>query len=314
MPRSADLVDISASAAVPHALIDADLKGYQAALVVADQDVFNASAAASSLIWFASNGHGVVLGGQTHWTSSGAWSALSAIGGPSGHWATDWSPLKYVDPPAIEGGQLKASSVQSHFLTQNLSALHVHGTGSGAEATQNSWDEQVLARLQPTATYSYGQTLLAIHRESASFRGRVVDLGFNPWSTTVASGGGGYDPSESPQAAPLVARALWWACDRIAPTHTHFTSKPHNPSPFRTVSFAMAARDADPGSSFSALRYQYRLNSGRWKFAPGSTSFVLYHLPAGRTYTVRVRAVDFAGNKDAHPAVYRFRVAAGATG
>ena len=76
----------------------------------------------------------------------------------------------------------------------------------------------------------------------------------------------------------------------------------------------MAAKDADPGSSFSSLRFQYRLGSGRWKFAAGSTTFVLYHLPAGHTYTVRVRAVDFAGNKDAHPAVYRFRVAAGATG
>jgi hypothetical protein len=76
----------------------------------------------------------------------------------------------------------------------------------------------------------------------------------------------------------------------------------------------MAARDADPGSAFSGLRFQYRVNSGRWKWAAGSTSFALYHLPAGHTYTVRARAVDFAGNMDAHPAVYRFRVPVGATG
>jgi hypothetical protein len=41
---------------------------------------------------------------------------------------------------------------------------------------------------------------------------------------------------------------------------------------------------------------------------------VLYHLPSGHTYTVRARAVDFAGNKDAHPCVYRFRVPAGVGG
>ena len=250
VPRAADLVDISSAAAVPHALTNADLAGYQAALVVTDQDVFDQLAAGSALTSFAAHGHGVVLGGQTHWTSGGLWTQGSAIGSAGGTWSTNWSPLAFADPPAIEGGALKASTVQPHFLTQNLTSLHVHGAGSGAETAQNSWNETVLARLAPTAAYSYGQSLLAIHFENKDQPGRVVDLGFNPWSTEVASGGGGYDPTESPQAAPLIARALWWATNRIPPTRTHFTSKPPSPSKFATVSFSMAARDADPASAF----------------------------------------------------------------
>ncbi|HEX5196262.1 MAG TPA: hypothetical protein VFW26_03540, partial [Gaiellales bacterium] len=80
VPRAADLVDISAAAALPHALANTDLAGYQAALVVTDQDVFDQLAAASALTSFAAHGHGVVLGGQTHWTSGGLWTQQSAIG------------------------------------------------------------------------------------------------------------------------------------------------------------------------------------------------------------------------------------------
>ncbi len=175
----------------------------------------------------------------------------------------------------------------------------------------------MLASLQPTATYDYGglgQSLLAVHWETRDFPGRVVDLGFNPWPTDVASGGGGYDPAESPQAAPLIARALWWATDRIAPTGTHFTSKPPSPSRFATVSFSLAARDADPASAFSTLRFQYRVGNGRWRMAKGGSSFVLYHLRPGHRYRVRARAVDFAGNKDAKPASYTFRLSSSAYG
>ena len=314
VPRAADLVDISSAAAVPHALTNADLAGYQAALVVTDQDVFDQLAAGSALTSFAAHGHGVVLGGQTHWTSGGLWTQQSAIGSAGGTWSTNWSPLAFADPPAIEGGALKASTVQPHFLTQNLTSFHVHGAGSGAEIAQNSWNESVLARLQPTAAYTYGQSLLAIHFENKDQPGRVVDLGFNPWSTDVASGGGGYDPTESPQAAPLIARALWWATNRIPPTRTHFTSKPPSPSKFATVSFSMAARDADPASAFTALRFQYRVGNGRWRMAKGGSSFALYHLRPGHRYRVRARAVDFAGNKDAKPASYTFRLSSSAYG
>ena len=317
VPKASDLVDISAAAAAPHALSNAGLAGYQAALVVTDQDVFNQLAAASALTSFAAHGHGVVLGGQTHWTSGGLWTQQSAIGSAGSNWATSWSPLAYVDPPALEGGTLKASSVQPHFLTQNLTSFHVHGVGSGREYIQTGWNSEVLASLQPTTAYDYGgvgQSLLAVHWETRDFPGRVVDLGFNPWSTDVASGGGGYDPAESPQAAPLIARALWWATDRIAPTRTHFTSKPPSPSRFATVSFSLAARDADPASAFSTLRFQYRVGNGRWKMAKGGSSFVLYHLRPGHRYRVRARAVDFAGNKDARPASYTFRLSSSAYG
>jgi hypothetical protein len=317
VPKAYDLVDISSAAAVPHALSNSDLSGYQAALVVTDQDVYDQVAAASALTSFAAHGHGVVLGGQTHWTSGGPWTSLSAIGSAGGKWATDWSPLAYVDPPALEGGTLKAGSVQPHFLTQHLTSFHVHGMGSGREYIQTGWNAEVLASLQPTAAYNYGglgQSLLAVHWETRDFPGRVVDLGFNPWSTDVVSGGGGYDPTESPQAAPLIARALWWATNRIPPTRTHFTSKPHSPSMFATVSFSLAARDADPASAFTTLRFQYRVGNGPWRMAKGGSSFALYHLRPGHRYRVRARAVDFAGNKDATPASYTFRLSSSAYG
>src|SRR4051812_24426414 len=316
VPRAADLIDISAAAAaaVPHALTNADLAGYQAALVVTDQDVFDQIAAGSALTSFAAHGHGVVLGGQTHWTSGGLWTKQSAIGSAGGSWSTNWSPLAFSEPTVIEGGALKASTVQPHFLTQNLTSFHVHGAGSGAEIAQNSWNESVLARLQPTAAYGSGRSFRAIQLESNDQPGRVVLLGFTPWSTVVVSGGGGSGPAVSPQATPLIARALWWATNRIPPPRTHFTSKPHSPSMFATVKFSMAARDADPASAFTALRFQYRVGNGPWKMAKGGSSFALYHLRPGHRYRVRARAVDFPGNKDAKPASYRFRLSSSAYG
>jgi hypothetical protein len=318
VPHPGDLVDISA--APGRGLTSTDLKGYQAALVVTDRDVTGQLAAAGALATFAAAGHGVVLGGQTHWTSGGPWwTALSAIGSATGGWATKWSPLGYTNPPtlaSITGGTLRPSSVEPHFLTKYLTSLTVLGAGSGGEATQQGWNETVLARLQlqPGAGYVYGQSLLAIHWDTGDQRGRVVDLGFNPWSSDVASGGGGFDPSVSPQAGPLVTRALWWATNRIPPTHTHFTSTPPSPSPFATVSFSMAATDPDPASAFTIMRYQYRVGTGRWKWASGGTSFALYHLTPGKTYTVRARAVDSGGNKDLKPAVYTFRLSPSAWG
>jgi hypothetical protein len=281
---------------------------------VTDEDVFDQSAASTVLSAYAGAGHGVVLAGQTHWPNTGAW-GNSSIGDLNGTWAANWSPLGYAAPPAVEGGTLNTGGMTAHFLTQNLSGFTVHGPGSGAESSHNGWQEAVIARLHTTSAYHVaGQSFIAVHWEAKGQPGRVVDLGFDPWSTDVPSGGGGYDPGEGGQAAALLSRALWWATDRIPPTHTHFTSKPASPSPYRTVFFTMAAKDADPGSAFAALRFQYRLNSGRWRWAPGGASFALYHLPAGHTYTVRARAVDFAGNRDARAAVYRFRVPGGATG
>jgi hypothetical protein len=314
VPHPGDLVDISAATGRP--LASADLKGYQAALVVTDQDVTGQLAAGGVLANFAAAGHGVVLGGQTHWSTGATWSALSAIGGATGAWATKWSPLAYAPPATVIGGVLKPASLQPHFLTKNLNSLTVIGAGSGSEATQQGWNESVLATLQPQpgTGYTRGQSLLAIHWDTGDQPGRVVDLGFNPWSSDVASGGGGFDPAVSPQAGPLVTRALWWSMNRIPPTHTHFTSKPHNPSPFATVSFSLGASDADQASQFTTMRYQYKVGVGPWHWASGGTSFALYHLTPGRTYTVRARAVDSGGNKDLKPAAYTFRLSPGAYG
>jgi hypothetical protein len=309
VPRTADFVDISATDL--HALGAADLSGYQAALVVTDQDLYDQTAASSALSAFAAHGHGVVLAGQTHWPNTGPWTATSSIGIAGQSWQTTWSPLGYGAPGTVEGGTLRTSTIADHFLTHGLTAFTVAGPGPGQQNTQNTWSEAVLARLQSDSHYSVGQSFIAVHREMDAQPGRVVDLGFDPWSTDVLSGGGGYDPGEATQAGALLARALWWATDRIPPTHTHFSSKPKSPTSFATVFFSLAAKDADGGSG---LRYQYRLNAGHWKWASGGTSFVLYHLPSGHSYTLRARAVDFAGNKDAHPCVYRFRVPAGATG
>ena len=135
VPHPVDLVDISA--ATGRALTSSDLTGYQAAMVVADQDVTGQLAAGGALAKFAAAGHGIVLGGQTHWTSAGAWTALTAIGAPTGIWASNWSPLGYADPPAIMGGTLQSSSVQPHFLTTDLTGLTVLGAGSGNQATQH---------------------------------------------------------------------------------------------------------------------------------------------------------------------------------
>ncbi|MDX6550666.1 MAG: hypothetical protein QOJ31_1350 [Gaiellales bacterium] len=314
VPHVGDLVDISA--ATGRTLASADLTGYHAALVVTDKDVTGQLAAGGVLANFAAAGHGVVLGGQTHWTTGTTWTALSAIGAATGGWATKWSPLGYAPPATVIGGVLRPASVQPHFLTKYLTSLTVIGAGSGSEATQQGWNESVLATLlaQPGAGYSNGQSLLAIHWDTGDQPGRVVDLGFNPWSSDVPSGGGGFDPVASPQAGPLITRALWWSMNRIPPTHTHSTSKPPNPSPFATVSFSLAGADADPASQFTTMRYQYKVGVGPWHWASGGTSFALYHLTPGKTYTVRARAVDSGGNKDLKAAVYTFRLSPGAYG
>ncbi|MDX6593036.1 MAG: hypothetical protein QOJ13_2232 [Gaiellales bacterium] len=314
VPRAADLVDVAADTGRP--LTAADLTGYHTALVVTDQDVADQSGVGAVLAAFAAKGRGVVLGGQTHWTTGGPWTAFSALGGAGGKWATEWSPFEYTDPAVIEGGTLKPSSLVSHYLTSGLTMLEVHGAGSGREYVHQSWTSQALAKLQSTADYPSGQTILGAHWETKDHPGRVLDLGFNPWSTGVASGGGGFDPSQpdGAQAAPLIARSVWWAANRIPPTSTRFVTKPPRVHILATVLFTMSATDPDKSSPFATLRYQYRVNKGPWRWARGGTSFALYHLPAGRSYTVRARAVDFAGNIDAKPAVYTFRLTSGASG
>ena len=302
VPRPQDLVDISA--ATGRAMTSTDLTGYQAALVATDRDLLNPSAAGGQLTTFCSHGHGVVLGGQTHWTSTGLWSSASSLGAPGGDWVKKWSLFPTGDPVAVEGGDMATSSIVSHFLTSGLHSFHVIGYGSGAVGIQDAFSGKVLARLQKTSAFpTFGQVMLSARQINA---GRVVDLGFRPWSNAVA--GGGWDPAQSAGSA-LISRSLWWASDRIAPHGTHFTAHPTNPAQFATVNFIAAAVDADP--SGSPLSFRWKVNGGSWK--RGNTSMPLYHLKPG-TYTVRVQAVDNAGNFDPHIAAYTFRVLPGTIG
>ena len=308
VPRAANFVDLSA--ATGRALTGADLTGYQACLVISTGDVFDGASDAAALSSYAAKGHGVVLAGETHWPSSTIWPALTALGSATSTWATTWSPLPYSDPPALEGGTLQTSSVQSHFITRGLTTLTVLAPGSGEQVPTQSWNEQILARLRPDSSYAYGQSLVSVHGDIPAQPGRVVDLGFDPWPTPFTEGG--FTPDQT-QATGLIKRALLWATDRIPPHDTHYVKKPASPSPFRTVLFSLAAKDADTPPHI-ALRFQYRVNRGRWHLASGGSAFALYHLKPGAWYTVRARALDAAGNKDPIPATYRFRVAPGATG
>ena len=166
-----------------------------------------------------------------------------------------------------------------------------------------------MAALQRNSPYfnQWGQqSLIAEHQIKG---GRVVDLGYRPWSKDVS--GGGFDPAESPGGS-LLTRALWWATNRIPPTNTHFTSAPPRTSTRATVIVAMAARDADKENAYD-LHFRYRLDRGSRHWAVG-TSFVLYHLATGRHHTIYARAYDDGGNADAHAAHYRFYVTPGAIG
>jgi hypothetical protein len=101
--------------------------------------------------------------------------------------------------------------------------------------------------------------------------------------------------------------------NRIAPHSTRYVTKPASPSRFATVLFTLTAKDADTGAGV-LLRYQYKVNRGRWKWARGGGGFALSHLKPGAWYTVRARAVDSGGNRDPKPARYRFRLSPSAYG
>ena len=314
VPRPSDFVDAHARS-LSAKQYAAALRTHQAALVVTDLSVQDRLGLDSALTTYCNAGHGVVLGGQTHWLEGGGdggWQVSSAVGGQTTRFASKWAMYTYEDilPTQVSTGahQLAPGSIEPHFLTQGLRHFTVVGPGSGEVIIQDYSSGHMLARLKtasgPFATF--GQVFLAERQIGA---GRVVDLGFRPWSAAVS--GGGFDPAVSAGGA-LTARSLWWATNRIPPTGTHFTTKPANPSDRATVVFAMAAKDADP-DGFRDLRFRYRVGSGHWKWAVGN-SFVLYGLPHGSVHTVWGQAVDSGGNLDPHPARYTFRVSASALG
>jgi hypothetical protein len=297
VPRPQDLVDISLATGRP--LTGADLTGYHTALVVTDRDVTGQDAAATVLAAFCSHGHGVAVAGQTHWKQGPLWSAASAISTSyASSWASQWSPYGLTDAVAVEGGSL-AGTVSSHFVTRYLrTPFTVIGHGSGEYYTETPWNAAILARLAKTAAFpTWGQALVAVRTMGT---GRVVDLGYRPWSSAIA--GGGFDPAVTPGGG-LLARSLWWASNRIPPTSTRFTSKPASSTWRTTVSFTFAGTDPDDTS----LRFRYRVNSGLWKWSPSAT-LVLFNLAARRTYRIQVFAVDPAGNRYPSVAQYTFRV------
>ncbi len=315
VPRPSDFVDAS-TRTLTVSQFTAALRGHQSALVVTDEALLGRAALATALARYCNQGHGVVLGGQTHWLEGReGWTHASSVGGATSVFASKWAMFAYDDifPDQASSAphQLATSSIQPNFLTKGLRHFTVVGPGSGEAVIQDYFSGRVLATLQKASSpsspfHSFGQVFLAARQIGA---GRVADLGFRPWSSAVASGG--FDPSQSPGGA-LTARSLWWAMNRIPPTDTHFTVKPSNPSDRATVTFALGAKDQDP-ENVNDLRYRYRVDHGAWHWAVGN-SFALYHLAGGSVHTVYGRAVDSGGNVDAHIAHYTFRVSPGALG
>jgi hypothetical protein len=316
VPRASDFIDAS-TRTLTAAQYTAALRTHQSALVVTDLPVLDRLGLDSALSVYCNHGHGVVLGGQTHWLAgaNAGWATASAIGAATTKFASRWAMYTYDDvfPNQVSTGlsQMAPGSVVPNFLTKGLHKFTIIGPGSGEPIIQDYSSGKMLATLQrspdPSSPFhTYGQVLLSSRQIGA---GRVVDLGFRPWSSAVA--GGGFDPGVSPGGA-LVARSLWWAMNRIAPTDTHFTMRPPNPSNKATVIFALGAKDQD-ADGVRDLNFQYRADGGRWHWAAGN-SFALYHLAQGSTHTVQARAVDVAGNIDAHIARYSFRVTPGALG
>jgi hypothetical protein len=311
VPTNSDFIDASTQSLSADAYTAA-LKHHQSALVVTDLPVLNTAGLGIALNRYCNAKHGVVVAGQTHWLAGGAgWNQASAIGPQGGPWEKHRSLYSYEDVTverATGGGDLAPGSVQSHFLTKGLTHFHVVGPGSGAVELRDYAQGHVLAKLKAPGsgffnTY-HGEFLLSEHQIDA---GRVVDLGFRPWSKDVS--GGGYDPAASPGTSVLT-RALWWATNRIPPTNTHFTSVPPKTSTKATVIVGMAARDADKENPFD-IGYRYKVDGGSWKKAVGA-AFVLYHLAKGRHHTIYARAYDDGGNVDPHPAKYTFYVTPGA--
>ena len=316
VPRPSDFIDASTTT-LSAAQYTSALRAHQSALVVTDETVKNPGALGTALAQYCNHGHGVVLGGQTHWLDGGheGWQTASAIGGQTSVFGSKWAMYTYDDvfPDHVSTGahQLAPGSVQPHFLTRGLTKFTVIGPGSGEPIIQDYSSGHMLATLQHESSgsspfHTFPQVFLAERQIGA---GRVVDLGFRPWSAAVADGG--FDPAKSAGGA-LTARSLWWATNRIPPTGTHFSLTPGNPSNRATVVFDLAAKDADP-DGFRDLRFRYRVDRGSWRWAVGN-SFVLYHLAQGSVHTVYGRAVDSGGNMDAHAAHYTFRVAPGALG
>jgi hypothetical protein len=313
VPTNGDYIDASTDY-LTSSEYAAALKHHQSALVVTDLPLQNGPGLGAALNQFCNHGHGVVLAGQTHWRADAAtpWNVTSAIGAEGGPWATHWSLFGYdlMTNDRVIGGDLATSSLKPHFLTKGLKTFHVYDYGSGSVELRDYAQAKIVAALRRNTPYFDqwgGQSLVA---EDQFEGGRVVDLGYRPWSKDVSNGG--FDPADGSPGGSLLARALWWATNRIPPTNTHFTSKPPSISTRATVIIGMAAKDADKENPFD-LSYRYRVDGSAWKKAVGA-SFALFHLATGRHHTIYARAFDDGGNRDPKVAKYTFYVTPGAIG
>ncbi|MGN6380483.1 MAG: hypothetical protein ACTHNU_16150 [Gaiellales bacterium] len=306
VPSSSHVIDVGSSPLTAAGLENA-LRGRQVALVVGGDESFAHPAwVGAALAWFASHGHGVVTAGQTHWQATASWPSDSALGMGT-PWNTRWDVFADSDqitPDRIHGGGLLASSVVHHFITNGLlRAFTVVGPGSGEPFPHFLVGSHVLASLKHSGSgffHTYFQALLTVRQVGSS---RLVDLGYRPWASDIP--GGGFDPAVSPGGA-LLARSLEWAANRIPPVHTRFTSKPPNPAGWATFGVSFAATDPDLDSP-GALRFRYRLDGGRWRWA-SAYGATFYNLAKGRYHTIDVYAVDSGGNRDPHTARYRFLI------
>jgi hypothetical protein len=303
VPRDADVID-AASGSMTVAQIEARMKKHRVAMVVGgDANYAFPSNLGKALAWFQSTGHGVVTAGQTHWSKDSVWSYGSAVGAGTG-WDKNWG--MYPDGPLIEadrveGGQIQGSTIKKQFITAGLKSFTVIGPSTGEVVPRFGGNVLVNLKLDgvPGNLFdSLRQAFLAVRQLNAA---RTVDLGYRPWSSAIA--GGGFNPAVSP-GGHLLARSLWWAANRIAPSHTRFTVKPHSPAAYAQVPFMVTANDAD--ETPYDLRYRYRLGHGAWHWAMGN-EFEFFGMTNGR-HTVYVYAVDSGGNRDPHTAHYTFTI------
>ena len=306
VPSAARVIDVGTSPLTASGL-EAALTGRQVALVVGGDENFAAPGSLGrALAWFAARGHGVVTAGQTHWEQSSVWAYDSAVGAGTS-WDTKWDVFgdeAFTDPTRVSGGTLAASSVKRHFITNGLlTQFQVIGPGSGEPFPHFMIGSNVLASLKKPASGFFSSWPQALVTERQVGPTRLVDLGYRPWSSAIA--GGGFNPSVSPGGA-LLARSLEWAANRIPPAHTRFTSKPSNPSAWATFGVSFAASDPDLDSP-GALRFRYRLDRGRWRWAVGNGATFI-NLAKGRYHVIEVYAVDSGGNRDPHTARYRFLI------
>ena len=156
------------------------------------EKVLNTAGLGSALTKYCNAKHGVVVAGQTHWLAGGAgWTQESAIGQQGGAWEKHWSLYYYEDitaERATGGGDLAPGlgaeplpdqgPHQLPRLRPRLGRGRAARLRTGARPREAQGAELGLLQHLPTA-----QFLLSEHQIDA---GRVVDLGFRPWSKDVS--------------------------------------------------------------------------------------------------------------------------------